>query len=145
MILAGLAVVLMGMATADWLPFARTFSGCTTPMPIIRKAMSLFSGPRSIGTCFPMGIVLGFLPCGLTYTALLAAARGAMQAQDHFAGMVQGGIMMFLFGLGTAPALIFVGSVTGRIGEINRVRFYRLASLIMIGTGLWFIVGAIRL
>jgi hypothetical protein len=145
MALAGIFIVLMGMATGDWIPFGRSRVLCTPFMPAIRKAMSLFSGPRSIGTFFPMGIVLGFLPCGLTYTALLASARAAMDSHDHFAGMVQGGIMMFMFGLGTTPALLFVGKLAGLIGEKRRARFYRLASLIMIGTGIWFITGAFRL
>jgi hypothetical protein len=145
MALAGFFIVLMGMATADWIPSGRTRALCTPVMPVIRKAMSLFSGPRSIGTWFPMGIVLGFLPCGLTYTALLASARAAMESHDHFSGMVQGGVMMLLFGLGTTPALLFVGKLAGHIGEKSRARFYRLASLIMIGTGIWFITGAFRL
>ena len=145
MALAGLAIVMMGMATADWLPFGRTITTSTPLMPAIRKVMSLFNGQRSIGTYFPMGIVLGFLPCGLTYTALLAAARSAMEAHDHFEGMMRGGLMMLLFGLGTTPALLFVGSLAGRIGEKSRIRFYRLASLIMICTGIWFIIGAFRL
>ncbi len=144
MALAGLAVVLMGMATADWIPFGRALASCTPLMPAIRKTMSIFRGPLSIGAFFPMGIVLGFLPCGLSYTALLAATRSAMGTHDHFAGMVQGGLMMFLFGLGTTPALLSVGSLAGRIGEKNRLRLYRLASLVMIFIGIRFIFSALR-
>ncbi|HWR00707.1 MAG TPA: sulfite exporter TauE/SafE family protein [Chlorobaculum sp.] len=144
MALAGLAVVLMGMASADWLPFGRALAVCTPLMPAIRKSMSIFRGPKSIGTFFPMGIVLGFLPCGLTYTALLAAARSAMETHDHFSGMLQGGLMMFLFGLGTTPALLSIGSLSGRIGEKSRIRLYRLASIVMIFTGIRFIFSAFR-
>ncbi|NTW51159.1 MAG: sulfite exporter TauE/SafE family protein [Chlorobiaceae bacterium] len=144
MALAGLAIVLMGMATADWSPLRKKGSGCSPLMPAISKAMALFRGSRSIGAHFPMGIVLGFLPCGLTYTALLAAARSSMEAHDHFAGMVQGGLMMLLFGIGTTPSLMLVGSLAGRIGQKSRARYYRIASLIMIGTGIWFIYGAFR-
>ncbi|NTU58069.1 MAG: sulfite exporter TauE/SafE family protein [Chlorobiaceae bacterium] len=144
MALTGVAVVLMGMATADWLPFGRSIAGCAPVLPTIRKTLSLFRGPRSIGSYFPMGVVLGFLPCGLTYTALLAAARAAMDGHDRFSGMMQGGIMLFLFGLGTTPALLFVGTLAGGMGEKSRTWLYRLASLIMIGTGIWFIAGAFR-
>ncbi|WP_255372199.1 sulfite exporter TauE/SafE family protein [Chlorobium sp. KB01] len=89
-----------------------------------------------------MGIVLGFLPCGLTYTALLASARAAMDAENPFAGMLQGALMMLLFGIGTAPALILVGKVVNTISQTTRKRFYRIASLIMIATGLWFVASA---
>jgi sulfite exporter TauE/SafE len=68
-----------------------------------------------------------------------------MEAPDHFTGMMQGGLMMLLFGLGTAPALLLVGTVAGRIGETARTRFYKLAGLIMIATGLWFIYGAFQM
>ena len=102
--------------------------------------MALFKAPRSIGTYYPMGIVLGFLPCGLTYTALLAAARAAMGAENAFTGMLLGALMMMLFGIGTAPALILVGKVVNSISRRMRKWFYRVASVIMIATGVWFLV-----
>jgi sulfite exporter TauE/SafE len=42
----------------------------------------------------------------------------------------------------TAPALLLVGRTTALISEKTRHHLYRLASLIMIATGLWFIYGA---
>jgi uncharacterized protein len=145
MALTGLAVVLMGLVSGSWLPFGRNLLGCAPAMPAVRKAMELFSGPRSTGSWFPLGVVLGFLPCGLTYTALLTAARSAMEAPDRFAGMLRGGLMMLLFGIGTTPALLLVGKASGFFGEKAQRRFYRLATLIMIATGIWFIVGAFRI
>jgi sulfite exporter TauE/SafE len=68
-----------------------------------------------------------------------------MEAPDHFTGMAKGGLMMLLFGLGTTPALLLVGTLASRISQATRTRFYRLASLIMIATGLWFIYGAMRM
>jgi uncharacterized protein len=142
MIIAGLSIILMGLTTAEWLPFSIKISSCGPGIPMIQKIMTLFNAPRSIGAYYPMGIVLGFLPCGLTYTALLTAARGGMEAENAFAGMLQGAFMMLLFGIGTAPALILVGKVVNTISQTTRKRFYRLASLIMIATGVWFIVSA---
>ncbi len=102
--------------------------------------MELFKGPRTAGTYYPMGIVLGFLPCGLTYTALLAAARASMEAENHLSGMLQGAFMLLFFGLGTFPALLLVGRVINFIGEKAREKLYKLASLIMIVTGIYFVV-----
>jgi uncharacterized protein len=144
MALAGLFIVLMGLASADWLPFGKFFVSCSPAMPLVRKVMELLNGSGSTGAWFPMGVVLGFLPCGLTYTALLAAARAAMDANDHFSGMLNGGLMMLAFGVGTAPALLLVGRTAGLVGEKTRLRFYRVASLIMIATGAWFIFDAFR-
>lgn len=50
---------------------------------------------------YPLGIVLGFLPCGLLYAALATTAASGSP--------ILGALGMLAFGLGTAPALIAVG------------------------------------
>ncbi len=50
---------------------------------------------------FALGLVLGFLPCGLIYGSLGAAAGTG--------SVVQGALAMAAFSLGTTPALIAVG------------------------------------
>ncbi len=139
MIIAGLSIIIMGLSTAEWLPLLPTKS-CNASSSLMQKIMVLFNAPRSIGAWYPMGVVLGFLPCGLTYTALLAAARSGMEAHHPVAGMLQGALMMMLFGIGTSPALILVGKVVNTISNRMRRWFYRVASIIMIATGVWFVV-----
>jgi len=52
-------------------------------------------GRRIPGHPFGLGLFLGLLPCGLLYSAVIAAmARG---------GPLQGAVALLLFGLGTAP------------------------------------------
>ena len=140
MILAGLSIIIMGLSTTEWLPIPLRGNRCSPVASAIQKVMAFFKAPRSIGTWYPMGIVIGFLPCGLTYTALLAAIRASMEAENTFAGMMQGALMMMLFGIGTAPALILVGKVVNTISNRTRKRFYLVASIIMIATGVWFVV-----
>lgn len=50
---------------------------------------------------FLLGIVLGFLPCGLVYAALLKAI--------HAAGPAAGALTMLAYGLGTSAALFGIG------------------------------------
>jgi hypothetical protein len=50
---------------------------------------------------YPLGLALGFLPCGILYAALAAAAATASP--------LWGALAMACFGLGTMPALIAVG------------------------------------
>ena len=140
MIIAGTSIILMGLANTEWLPLPKWGNVCAPLSPAIQKIMLLFKAPRSIGSYYPMGLVLGFLPCGLTYTALLAAARASMVTSNPFAGMLQGAFMMLLFGLGISPALLLVGKLVHTISNTTRKRFYRMASLIMIATGVWFVV-----
>lgn len=143
MVLAGISIIIMGIAIGGWIPVRRSPKSSSWLSSTIQKTMELFKGPRTAGTYYPMGIVLGFLPCGLTYTALLAAARAAMDADNHLAGMLQGAFMLLFFGLGTAPALFLVGRVINIIGAKARDRLYKLASLIMILTGVYFVVKAL--
>lgn len=140
MVFAGLSIIIMGVAIGGWIPIRKASGNSSWLSSIIGKTMELFKGPRTAGTYYPMGIVLGFLPCGLTYTALLAAARASMDAENHFAGMLQGAFMLLFFGLGTAPALLLVGRVVNYLGTKARDRLYKLASLIMILTGIYFVV-----
>lgn len=53
------------------------------------------------GTRFRLGLMLGFLPCGLLYAALLKAMESA--------GIVSGAVTMAAFGLGTGAALLGIG------------------------------------
>lgn len=140
MVLAGISIIVMGIVIGGWIPLRRPSKNSSWLSSIIQKTMELFKGPRTAGTYSPMGIVLGFLPCGLTYTALLAAARASMEAENHLEGMLQGVFMLLFFGLGTAPALLLAGKVIDVIGGKARERLYKLASLIMILTGVYFVV-----
>ena len=63
-----------------------------------------------------------------------------MEAKYPFAGMMQGSLMMMLFGIGTAPAMLLVGKVVNTISNSMRKRVYRVASIIMIMMGVWFVL-----
>jgi sulfite exporter TauE/SafE len=63
-----------------------------------RAIGKMLTGP---GTKFRLGLMLGFLPCGLLYAALLKAMESA--------GVLSGALSMLAFGLGTAAALFGLG------------------------------------
>ena len=65
-----------------------------------RLAAPLTASHRPLAR-FALGLVLGFLPCGLIYGALGAAAGTG--------SMTEGALAMAAFSLGTMPALIAVG------------------------------------
>jgi sulfite exporter TauE/SafE len=67
---------------------------------LVRLAAPLTSA-RSAAARYGLGVVLGFLPCGLLYGAL-AAAGGTASAAN-------GALAMAAFAAGTMPALIAVG------------------------------------
>jgi sulfite exporter TauE/SafE len=88
----------------------------------------LFAAPFGLRG-YGLGIMLGFIPCGLVYGALvLAAATGAA---------VNGGAVMVVFGLGTVPMLF----VTGFVGQYAAHRFRGLMG--PVGRGLMIVNGLI--
>ena len=85
---------------------------------------------RVPGHPFATGLVLGLLPCGFLYSALIAAvARG---------GALEGAAALALFGLGTAPALLGV-SVADELLARNRAFINRLSQVFLLAMGLWFL------
>lgn len=77
-----------------------------------------------------LGLLLGLLPCGLLYSALIAAvARG---------GALPGAAALALFGLGTAPALLGL-SLADELLVRRRAAINRLSQLFLLAMGLWFL------
>lgn len=71
-----------------------------SPRVIVRAMRRIAEPARALGS-FPLGMALGFLPCGLVYAALgIAAASGRP---------LIGAFGMAVFGLGTVPTLVAVG------------------------------------
>lgn len=95
-IVAGAAMILAGvlMVLAKW-PVTKL------PAPLVRIQVGGLVGGRQTRQKFWLGLMLGFLPCGLVYGALLKALESA--------GAVAGALTMMAFGLGTATALLSVG------------------------------------
>lgn len=72
-----------------------------------------------------MGLMLGLLPCGLSYGAF---AR-ALAAQS----MLHGAVMTLLFGVGTLPGLLLLGTGAARLFQKYRAQMDLISGLIMIG------------
>lgn len=72
-----------------------------------------------------LGLLLGFLPCGLSY--------GAFAATLNSGGALRGGSMTLAFGAGTLPSLLAVGTVGAAFARRHRTLFDVLAALTLIG------------
>ena len=79
------------------------------PGSLIARATGSVLKSTTPGSKLGLGLILGFLPCGLVYAALLKAAETADPAA--------GAITMFAFGTGTAGALVAMGLFSSTIGR----------------------------
>lgn len=101
--------------------------------PLTRR----FLPARTVAQAFPLGLLWGWLPCGLVYSALATALT---------AGSVgRGALAMLAFGLGTLPNLLLAGILLGRLQAFSRRPQVRIASgLLVLGFGLYGFVGIAR-
>ena len=90
MIFAGMLIIVMGLAMTGWLPMGRIFGDGYTPQGVISKGFKKLAASRSALKYYPLGLLLGLLPCGPVYTALIAAAGAGMEAQSALEGIIKG-------------------------------------------------------
>ncbi len=72
-----------------------------------------------------MGLLLGLLPCGLSYGAFARALAGG--------GMGPGALLTAAFGLGTLPGLLLLGTGAATLFHRFRSQMEIISGLIMIG------------
>ncbi|HVJ23863.1 MAG TPA: sulfite exporter TauE/SafE family protein [Burkholderiales bacterium] len=95
-------------------------------LPLWRRLQPLAVALLRRGS-FAGGLVWGWLPCGLVYGALLAAAFAG--------GPAQGAVAMAAFGAGTLPWLLAAGVLAARFRGALKLR--RAGALLLIGFGAW--------
>jgi sulfite exporter TauE/SafE len=143
LIFAGILVLLMGVAMGGWISPGRLF-GDEAGSKVFSKWFQRLSAMRSPLVHLPLGLLLGLLPCGPVYTALIASARAGMGAGSALQGFLSGIGLMLAFGIGTVPALLLVGKLAG-LGWIgSRGIIYKVGSVLMMLVGIYFIIQGIR-
>ena len=143
MIFAGVLIITMGLGMVGWIPLGRIFTDSFRPMGFFSRAFRRLNADPSRGVCYLGGLVLGLLPCGPVYTALVAAARAGMESGKPLQGMFTGLWLMMAFGLGTVPALLLLSRIASLGWLTKREVMYRLSSMLMIALGVYFIVKAV--
>ena len=132
-----LSVALLALATAGFLAGAgvrlgrrrsaagRLSGGGEVGSALARLAWPLWRGAGPFGLRgFALGLILGFLPCGLLYSALAAAAA----TRDPLAGLLG----LLAFAAGTIPALLAVGLAGHAAGRRWREALGRAVPAIML-------------
>ena len=144
MLFAGGLVIVMGLAMGEWVPQIRILNPQYTPFGPLASLFKKLSGSTSAMSYLPLGLMLGLLPCGPVYTALLGAARAGMAAPDILQGMFTGMALMAAFGLGTVPALFIVGKAANTGWMKLRSKFNKAGAVLMVGLGVYYIWEAFR-
>jgi len=133
-IVAGLFMILMGLYLGGWwmgLARVEKAGGLVWKRiePLGRKLLPV----RSSGQAFLLGMVWGWLPCGLVYSVLIWALSAG--------SMAEGALLMVAFGLGTLPNLLLMGAAAGWLGSLLRKPLVRkIAGALVILFGILMLV-----
>lgn len=104
----------------------------------IQPLASRFLPARRIGQALPLGMLWGFVPCGMVYSVLVAALVAGSAAR--------GAGLMLAFGLGTLPNLLLAGVLFARLRELTLNRNVRLISgMLVLGFGVFGLANATTL
>jgi len=140
MVAAGVIIILMGLAMTGWVPSGIIFRAAPPVGTFISGAFKkLLQKKKHPLMYLPLGLLLGLLPCGPVYTALLAAARSGMEADTTLGGVFSGAGLMLCFGLGTIPALFLVSRLTDLRWLRHREKVYQVGAVLMMVVGIYFI------
>ena len=111
--LAGLFMILLGLYLSGWWLGLRRVEALGGRIwrsiePLGRRFMPVHSPAQAL----VLGLIWGWLPCGLVYSVLIwALSAGAA---------LRGGGLMLAFGLGTLPNLLLMGAAAGWLARYVR-------------------------
>jgi uncharacterized protein len=128
--ITGVVMVLMGFSLMGKLSFLTTFESSLALSPFFKKIFTRLLHAKSRVSFYGLGMLNGFLPCGLVYFFLVSASSSG--------SAFWGGVVMLLFGLATLPVLLGLGFIVTLLGYSGiRERMLAIASWCMIAYGIY--------
>jgi len=127
-LVGGGAMIAMGLAIIGVLPFPeRWISGGFVAQKLSRGLISKLITSSGVGKKIALGLAMGFLPCMPLYAVIVRAMATA--------SFWKGFTVMFVFGLGTMPTLLFLGVFASLAGMKTRIfsRWLMGLSIIFMG------------
>ena len=132
--LAGLMLIAMGLYLTAWwrgLVLLEKWGGYLWQFfqPLATRLIPVSNYRQALA----LGLIWGWLPCGLVYSTLaLALAQGSWQ---------QSAILMFSFGVGTLPVLFLTGALASRFKSwVQNIGVRSVVGICLIFFGLWTLI-----
>lgn len=138
MVGGSLTLIVLALFLAGWTPLVRAMESAGGVLwrrlqPYTRHVLPANTPGRALG----LGLLWGWLPCGMVYAVLLTAATTG--------SAWHGALVMGAFGLGTLPNLLAVAFFADRVRRYAGMRGPRIAgALIVAGFGLYGMLHAVQ-
>lgn len=135
LVAANILLLLTGLYLAGIFAFAAKIESIGKPIwrklnPLLNKLLPI----RSASGCFFVGVLWGWLPCGLVYNASLYAL-GSGSAW-------QGALYLLAFGLGTLPNLLATGIFASQLRQVLQHKMVRLCAGLLVSV--WAMTQLVR-
>jgi len=131
-LIIGIFMVVMGFSLMGKIKFLTSIEVSLAGSSIVKKLFSKLIHSKSLPSFFFLGMLNGFLPCGLVY---FFAASAASTGSPFW-----GGVVMLVFGLSTIPVLLGLGFVVGSLKSSSfRQTMIQIASFVIIAFGIYMI------
>jgi sulfite exporter TauE/SafE len=127
-LIIGFGIILLGLRYLGWLPLGNLEGSSDLISRMMNKALRR----GGLWGLVSLGTLNGLLPCGLVYSALLAAVTTGAP--------VKAAIAMAAFGIGTLPALLILGMGAGMLSARARQIMSRAAGLLIMLVGVQLIL-----
>lgn len=127
---AGAFMIVLGLYLGGWwLGLARVERAGVFVWRRLEPLGRRFIPVRTPYQAVVLGLVWGWLPCGLVYTALIWSISGA--------SIGEGALLMLSFGIGTLPSLLAMGVFAAKVSRaLRNLWVRRFAGALVIGFGL---------
>lgn len=134
-IFAAIMMILLGFYLSGWWPkgINKIEQAGFFIWRFIKPFAQKFIPIKSPTQAFLAGILWGWLPCGLVYTALIWATSAET--------ILQGGLVMASFGIGTLPVLLGIGFFSSSLIRYIQQQWLRSTTgIIMIAYGIYQLI-----
>ena len=118
----GLVILLYLFTPKRWLHF-NNLGIINKPFILLRQQLGKLFNGKNPGSLFSIGILNGFLPCGLVYLALSSSIISA--------SATNGGLFMLFFGLGTFPLMFATVLLGNFLNQQVRQRIYKSVPILL--------------
>ncbi len=136
LVVMGFSLILLATYVAGFAPFVHGFERAGTVIwRHVGPSAGRFLPVNSPGRAFGLGLVFGWLPCGMVYVVLIAALTTA--------DPLQGAMVMAAFGLGTLPNVLAISAWFKYVAAAAKGRLSRsLISAVIAAVGVMGILKA---
>jgi sulfite exporter TauE/SafE len=130
-------LLLFGLSRLGFLPEPEWMSFASpSRIPGYHRVMGSATHKKSNASMLLLGIMLGFIPCGLSFAAFARALAAG--------GPIEGGMLTLVFAAGTLPGLLLLGTGLSRIAARYRRIFDILSGMVMIGMAASLLTDALQ-